>query len=261
MRRFLVPAILLAAAAAACLLLLDGNGSGAGAVFAWSDLPGHVSYTLIAVSYWLTNIFWLRVTAVVGLAFEIVYFRLSGGSMHTGIGWDVVFIFINLYQIYRLFEERRRLASLEDVHLLRQGAFAGLEDFHLSRLVQAGGWKDFPAGEVLTREGSAVPGLTLICRGDAVVEAGGNKVASLSDGALVGEMAFATGHPASATVTLTRPTRAFVFDMAKLRDLAENDESVAGAIHRIVGRDLSAKLRQENDGSGGRVAEEDRGRS
>lgn len=258
MSRLVVPAILLAAGAA-CLLFLRGSGSGSGTLFAWSDLPGHVSYTLIAVSYWLTNIFWLRVTAVVGLAFEIVYFRFSGGNMHTGIGWDVIFILINLYQIYCLLDEKRRLASLQDVHLLRQGAFAGLEDAHLSRLVQAGGWKDFAAGEVLTREGSTVSNLTLICRGDATVEAGGSRVASLSDGALVGEMAFATGHPASATVTLTQPTRAFVFDMAKLSHLAENDESVAGAIHRIVGRDLAAKLRQENDAAGAEAADRDRG--
>jgi hypothetical protein len=37
----------------------------------WSDVPGHVSYVLIALSYWMTNVFWLRVIAVVGLVFEI----------------------------------------------------------------------------------------------------------------------------------------------------------------------------------------------
>ena len=57
----------------------------------WSDVPVHVSYVLIALSYWMTNVFWLRVIAVVGLVFEILYFRMSGGAMHTGIGWDIIF--------------------------------------------------------------------------------------------------------------------------------------------------------------------------
>src|SRR5262245_32993026 len=92
--------------------------------FIWADVPGHVSYILIAISYWLTNIWWLRVTAVLGLSLEIVYFQMSGGSMHAGIGWDVVFIVINLYQMYWLVAEHRHLKALEDAHLLGQGVFA-----------------------------------------------------------------------------------------------------------------------------------------
>ena len=38
----------------------------------WSDVPVHVSYVLIALSYWMTNVFWLRVIAVVGVVFEIL---------------------------------------------------------------------------------------------------------------------------------------------------------------------------------------------
>ena len=92
----------------------------------WSDVPGHVSYVLIAISYWMTNVFWLRVIAVVGLIFEIVYFRMSGGAMHTGIGWDIIFIIINLYQIFRLVADERRLRYMKELHLLSQGAFASL---------------------------------------------------------------------------------------------------------------------------------------
>jgi len=58
----------------------------------WSDVPGHVSYVLIALSYWMTNVFWLRIIAVIGLFFEMLYFRMSGGDMHTGIGWDIILL-------------------------------------------------------------------------------------------------------------------------------------------------------------------------
>jgi hypothetical protein len=42
----------------------------------------------------------LRAFAVVGLSLEILYFWLSGGDLRAGIGWDLVFITINLYQLY-----------------------------------------------------------------------------------------------------------------------------------------------------------------
>ena len=218
-----------------------------GSLFAWSDLPGHASYMLIAVSYYLTNIYWLRVTAVMGLSLEIVYFRLSGGDMGAGIGWDVVFILINLWQIYWLVDERRKLARIKDAHLLRQGVFAGFNDAQIARLVSSGTWRDLGEGVVLTRAGEPVRELTLLCDGAATVDVTGHVVARLSNGAFVGEMAFVTGNPASATVTVERPTRAFVFDMEKLRKLVEGDETVATAIHRVVGRDLAVKLRLLNE--------------
>ena len=39
-----------------------------GTIFSLNNWPGHLSYVLIAVSYWLTNMFWLRVVAVRALA-------------------------------------------------------------------------------------------------------------------------------------------------------------------------------------------------
>ncbi len=213
----------------------------------WADLPGHVSYVLIAISYYLTNIYWLRVTAVIGLAFEILYFLMSGGAMHTGIAWDLVFIAINLYQIYWLVEERWNLSKAENLHLLRQGVFAGLDNTQLARLVRTGSWRMLETATKLTTEGEPVKELVLLCEGQAAVNVHGITVAHLRDGAFVGEMAFVSGNPASATVVAERPSRAFVFDMAKLKALVDGDDLVAVAIHRIVGRDLAYKLMVKND--------------
>lgn len=213
----------------------------------WADVPGHISYVLIAISYWLTNIYWLRVTAVLGLSLEIVYFRLSGGDLAAGIGWDLVFIAINLYQIYWLVAERRKLKTMEHAHLLRQGVFAGFDDAQLARLVAAGNWRELEPGTVLTEQGKSVLELVLICDGSAVVDVHGSTVAHLRGGAFVGEMAFVSGNPASATVVVEQQTRAFVFDMARLRKLVETDDLVGVAIHRVIGRDLAAKLKKQDE--------------
>ncbi|MCB1502107.1 MAG: cyclic nucleotide-binding domain-containing protein [Bauldia sp.] len=214
----------------------------AGIPFLWSDVPGHVSYAIFAFSYWLTNIFWLRVTAVVGLFLEIAYFTASGGALHVGIGWDVIFILINAYQIYRLIAERRSLASLAEVQMLRQGVFAGFESTQLARILKAGAWRDIPAGTQLTEEGEPVKELILICDGQASVETGGAEIARLNNGTFVGEMAFLSGNPASATVTVRKPTRAFVFDMKRILTLAQSNDPIAGDLHRVIGLDLARKL-------------------
>src|SRR6476660_8610753 len=54
-------------------------------MFSFNNWFDHFSYLLIAISYWLTDIFWLRLVAVVGLSFEILYFWHSGGDLRTGM--------------------------------------------------------------------------------------------------------------------------------------------------------------------------------
>ena len=141
--------------------------------FSPADLPGHLSYVLIAISYYATNIYWLRVTAVIGLALEILYFQLSHGAMHTGIVWNLVFILINIYQLHVLLRERIQLRHVTDLALLRQGVFATLGNAQLARLVQAGEWRNIPADTALTQQGQPVAELVLLCEGSARVEVDG----------------------------------------------------------------------------------------
>ncbi len=83
----------------------------------------------------------------------------------------------------------------------------------------------------------------LICEGQAVAKTRDTVVANLRGGAFVGEIAFVSGNPASATVVVEQAIRAFVFDLQRLRKIVEMDDLVAVAIHSVVGRDLALKLR------------------
>jgi len=84
--------------------------------------------------------------------------------------------------------------------------------------------------------------MVLICDGQVVVESQGQEIARLHGGSIVGELAFVSGKPASATVTVEQPMRALVLDMAKLRKLVRSDDLAAAAVDSIVGRDLATKL-------------------
>ena len=64
---------------------------------------------------------------------------------------------------------------------------------------------------------------------------------------MVGELAFVSGRPASATVTAQRTTRTFVLEMEKLRTLVRVDDLVASAVDRVVGHDLATKLQASTE--------------
>jgi Cyclic nucleotide-binding domain len=217
-----------------------------GTIFSLNNWPGHLSYVLIAISYWLTDMFWLRLVAVLGLSLEILYFWLSGGDLRTGIGWDLIFILINLYQIYRLVKDRLSLRLPEPDRELLRSVLTGLDDAQIARLLIAGEFCDIAEGTTLAEENQALDRLFFICSGRVRVTIAGREVSHLERGNFVGEVAFLTDRPATATVIAEGPVRALAFERGKLSQLFHNEAEVAGLIYQLLGRELAHKIKISN---------------
>lgn len=207
---------------------------------------GHLSYLILALSYWLTNIYWLRIVAVLGSALEIIYFTYTGGDLVVGIGWTVVFIVINVFHLVILTKERLSLRLPEaDAPLLRE-SLAGLTDFQIAKLLRAADWKDYGPGDVLTHQDAPVDALYFLCRGRANVEVSGKFVTYLEKGTFIGEIAYLTGNPATATVTIDEPSRVLAFSKMKMARVVSSDEQISGIMYQLLGRDLAMKMRRTN---------------
>jgi CRP-like cAMP-binding protein len=216
------------------------------AIFSLNNWPGHLSYVLIAISYWLTGMFWLRLVAIVGLSLEIVYFLLSGGDLRTGIGWDLVFIVINAYQISRLVQDRLSLRLPKADRDLLRSVLTGLDDAQIARLLAAGRFSDVAKGTTLAEENKPLDTLFFICAGHLKVMISGREVAHLEKSNFVGEVAFLTGKPATATVVAEDSVRALVFERAELNRFFRNEAEVAGLIYQLLGRELAHKIKVSN---------------
>jgi CRP-like cAMP-binding protein len=216
------------------------------AIFSLNNWPGHLSYVLIAVSYWLTDMFRLRAVAVVGLSLEILYFWLSGGDLRAGIGWDLVFIAINAYQISRLVQDRLSLRLPEADRELLRSVLTGLDDAQIARLLVAGQFSDIAKDTMLAEENKPLDKLFFICTGHVRVTIGGREVSHLEKGNFVGEVAFLTEKLATATVVAEDSVRALVFDRAELSRFFGNEAKVAGLIYQLLGRELAYKIKVSN---------------
>ena len=215
-------------------------------LFSPYDLTEHLSYLVIAVSYFLTNMFWLRTAAVIGLALEILYFTLTRQSLSAGLPWDIIFILINFYELALLLRERA-LAKLPaaDAPLLRR-AFDGLDDAQIAKLLRAADWRDVTAGEVITRQDAPVEALYFILSGRAKVEVEGQNMAQLEHGTFIGEIAYLTGNAASARVVMEEAGRLLAFSRVRVAKVTAGDKQISGILYQVLGRDLAQKMRQAN---------------
>jgi hypothetical protein len=214
--------------------------------FNWNDVPGHFSYLIFAISYYFTSMFWLRLMAVLGLFLEIIYFAFTSDLLYAGIAWNVIFILINFYHLYRLIVDsiHMRLPAAETA--LLQQVFHGLDNIQIARLLKAGEWRNLEAGTILTDENQPVEELFFLISGRAGVLVGDTLITHLNAGAFIGEIAFLTGQTATATVVIDQPARLLVFKKEKLHKIFAQDEQLSLRIHRVIGSDLAGKLRIVN---------------
>lgn len=210
----------------------------------WQDWAGNACYTLLALSYLFTNMLWLRLIAIVSLAFEGVYFFFGASDpLWVGIGWNAVFVGINIVMLVLLMHERRQRRLSADEAILKRGLFADLDAANFGRLLRIGEWVELPRGTILTHEGTAVDSFYVIADGLAEVEVHGHVVSILQNGSFVGEMSLLTNAPASATVTTLAICRVFRVEQQKLVALLSRHPEIRAGLDRTIGRDLVRKLK------------------
>jgi CRP-like cAMP-binding protein len=168
-----------------------------------------------------------------------------GINEYSMVMWEAAFTVINAVQIGILLYERQMARLTPEEESLRQRMFAQLSvvDFH--RLIRMGTWLSTSEGEVLTQQGHPVARIVLITDGATEVDVDGRTVAYCREGDFIGEMAFVSGKPASATVTTIAATRYLMWRFSDLKVLIEKYPDIRTALQSVFNRNLIDKLARE----------------
>src|SRR5262249_24049935 len=110
------------------------------------DYLVHFSNILLLVSYSVRDILWLRWFAVAAALTNMPYFLLQHTVLWPPVLWALVFTAINLYQISRIYLERRPVVLSPDEQRLYALAFQPLRPREFVSLTLVGEWKDAAAG-------------------------------------------------------------------------------------------------------------------
>ena len=153
---------------------------------------------------------------------------------------------INLYQLYRLAHDRLSLRLPEKERALLRKVLVGLDDGQIARLLAPARFAISNLAQGLPRKISHWRNSTFLCAGRVGVTIAGRAVSQLEQGNFVGEVAFLTERPATATVIAETELRALAFDRNKLKKFFQNETEVAGLIYQLIGRELAHKIKVSN---------------
>ncbi len=203
----------------------------------------HLSYLLAAVSFYLRDILLLRVVAMLSALVGVVYqFVLPSEPSWNVVLWLGLFTLINASRIVGLWLERRRVRLTEEERELYEVVFSKFTAVEFMKLLRLGHWHDGAPGEVIAEQGRELQDLKLISNGEVSILKDEVEVDRSRDGALIGEMSFISGGPATATVRCERDTRYLSWNKDDLRKLLRRNPTMDIAMTSVFSLDLTRKL-------------------
>jgi len=193
-------------------------------------------------AYWVKDILWLRLLAMVGSLVLIPYYLLQAEPLWMPAIWSCVFISIHATRAWGIIKERRPVAFTGDEQFLYDKAFSALSPQQFKRLLAIGEWQDLDRGYVLHSTGDPPDSLEAVVRGELEACRGGRLLGYVRPGELAGLASVLGGSPELFDVTVTQPARVMRWQVADLQKLAGADESLTSALRKIAAAAIAEKL-------------------
>jgi hypothetical protein len=210
--------------------------------FQVADFLVHTSNVLLIFAYSVRDILWLRWFAVAAALVNIPYFLLQGTILWPPIVWALVFTMINVYQIARIYKERRPVVLNAEEQKLYDLGFRGLRPRDFVSLLLAGEWKVAAAGEKVLTEGEPVTHISIAIEGSVEVTKDGRPLGSLQPGELIGMTLALTGNPSTVNGVFTGGARYLSWPVQGLRTFVERRPELRVTLQQLASRDLARKL-------------------
>ena len=207
------------------------------------DLTGHLAFGLIALSFLVKDIFWLRLMSITASCFSIFYnYFIPAEPMVIAIFWHGVFIAVNVYHIAIILYEKRQVKMDDKNEELYSTLFKDMTPVEYLKISRAAQWETLKPNMRIITQGMPVPDLYLIYNGTVDVLVDNEQVAELRDGEFVGEMSFLTEKVATATCKVKHETQCLVWKQRDFKELLKRNPSLYFTIQSVLSAQVSDKL-------------------
>ena len=202
----------------------------------------HFSNVLLLVSYSVRDMLWLRWFAVAAAVANLPYYLAQTTVLWPPVIWGGVFMLINLYQIARIYLERRPVVLSPDEQRLYDLGFSGLRPREFVSLLLAGEWRDAAPGDRIVTHGEAVDRISVPISGTVEVTRTGQRLGQFAAGQIIGLAVAVTGEASSFDAAFTERGRYMSWPLPSLRKFLDKRPELRVALQRLANHDLATKV-------------------
>ena len=208
-----------------------------------ATLAGHLAFGLIAFSFLVKDILYLRLLSILASLFSVFYnYTIPIEPMWLAINWNIIFVMVNLYHVAMLIYEKRPVHMEPKDKELYETMFKDLTPVEYLKITKIADFKKLSIGTKIITQDARVFNLNLIYNGTVEVQVDGKSVAELKDGQFVGEMSFLTEQPATATCIVKHETELLVWKQKQFKDLLKRNPSLYFTIQSLLSTQVSSNL-------------------
>lgn len=225
--------------------------------FAYSEVFGHASFCLVAISYAVDDFLQLRLLAIFGSTAMLVftYFHPHGKVLWLPFRWNLLFIGLNSWRVAKVYLDRYWSDQLMNKTLCRriyEHHFYAMEKTDFARLVRLGTIETFQKGDVVIRQGHDNRNVRLVLRGDLQVDRDGQITYLLHEGQFISETGLHAGLGLRGSVescctvsAASDDVEVLCWDRTELMRLLELHKSIERALKAVMSWDIVSKLKSQ----------------
>jgi CRP-like cAMP-binding protein len=222
----------------------------------YSELFGHSSFLLVAISYSVDDFLQLRIIATAGSAAMLffTYFHPHGRVLWLPFKWNLLFIAINSYRIGKVYMDRYLASNIApEYKRMHDSHFYVMDLVDFAHLVNLGTTETFRKGETLVTQGEGNKYVRLVLSGELNVMRDNHVTYQLHEGNFVAEGGLHAGLllrgsiESCCTIMASGTEDAVVlrWNRTKLMQLLDTDQSIRRSLKAIMSWDIVSKLKSQ----------------
>ena len=160
--------------------------------------------------------------------------------------WMIVFVAINLYQIVRIINERRKRYIEPKIFDIYESVFKSLSTFEFLTFWKMGLIKNVENGVTIIEKDEKLNSILLLINGKVNVKSEGKSIAFLPRGSFIGEISYITKEGASANVIADGDATYIEWTNKELMKIKNSKKIFWTKIQNILLNDLIIKLKRSS---------------
>lgn len=197
---------------------------------------------LLTIGYLVINQVILRLLVLGGTILYIVYYWVVADTPL----WEAIYVSVvmgaaNLIGLASLFLRNSRLNVPARFRELYDKRFSHMPPADFRQMMRAARHEVLETDRIITHENGEVTELVFMLEGRVKIEKLGNHF-EMPAGQFIGEIAYLTGHPSSATTIATEGSEILVWSFKSLRSRAAHKPRFKLAFEAMISRDLARKV-------------------
>lgn len=205
----------------------------------------NIGFLLNLIALGFREILWIRILLTLGYFLRFITQSIVEQNMNSSF-WMIVFVIINLYQIIRIINERRKRYIEPKIFDIYETVFNSLSTFEFLTFWKLGIIKNVKGGNTIIRKDEKLKSILLLINGKVNVKSNGHTIAYLPRGSFIGEISYITKEGATADVIADGDATYIEWTNKGLKSIQLNNKIFWTKIQNILLKDLIIKLKRSS---------------